>query len=229
MSAFPREMSWKWARLSRHPVERARHHADVGCRGQRGRLDRSLIVCCDDATIRGRGWSPRRGDGAKKARTYTIYGCNVLVRKPCAIDLRDDPEGAMAVILVIDDAATVRHLMRRVLTEARHSVIEAQDGEVGLSLFEAQRPCLVITDLFMPNREGIETIQQLRRLSPDAKIIAMSASGTATGKLYLGAANKLGADAILPKPFMPADLLAAVERVLARQPEQHASRIYSWR
>ncbi|HEX9490535.1 MAG TPA: response regulator [Stellaceae bacterium] len=128
----------------------------------------------------------------------------------------------MAVILVIDDAATVRHLMRRVLTEAQHSVIEAQDGEVGLSLFEAQRPCLVITDLFMPNREGIETIQQLRRLSPDAKIIAMSASGTASGKLYLGAAKKLGADAILPKPFMPADLLAAVERVLARQPEQHA-------
>src|SRR5260221_507992 len=190
MSAFPRDMSWKWARLSRHPVERARHHADVGCRGQRGRLDRSLIVCCDEATSRGRGWSPRSADVAKKARTYTIYGCNVLVRKPCAIDLRDDPEGAMAVILVIDDAATVRHLMRRVLTEARHSVIEAQDGEV--------------------------------RLSPDAKIIAMSASGTASGKLYLGAAKKLGADAILPKPFMPADLLAAVERVLARQPEQHA-------
>src|SRR6266852_3807481 len=71
----------------------------------------------------------------------------------------------MAVILVIDDAATVRHLMRRVLAEAEHTVIEAQDGEVGLSLFEAQRPALVITDLFMPNREGIETIQQLRRLS----------------------------------------------------------------
>ncbi len=128
----------------------------------------------------------------------------------------------MAVILVIDDAATVRHLMRRVLAEAEHTVIEAQDGEVGLSLFEAQRPALVITDLFMPNREGIETIQQLRRLSPDAKIIAMSASSTASGKLYLGAAKKLGADAILPKPFKPADLLAAVERVLAGPPEQHS-------
>src|SRR5260221_5027972 len=215
-------MLWKWARLSRHPVECPGHHADVACRGQRGQLDRSLIVCCDEATSRGRGWSPRSADVAKKARTYTIYGCNVLVRKPCAIDLRDDPEGAMAVILVIDDAATVRHLMRRVLTEARHSVIEAQDGEVGLSLFEAQRPCLVITDLFIPNRQGIETIQQLRRLRPDAQIIAMSASGTASGKLYLGAAKKLGADAILPKPFMPAHLLAAVEPGLARHPQQHA-------
>src|SRR5258708_12731216 len=90
----------------------------------------------------------------------------------------------MAVILVIDDAATVRHLMRRVLTEAQHSVIEAQDGEVGLSLFEAQRPCLVITDLFMPNREGIETIQQLRRLTPAPKIIPMSPTAPPTAHLY---------------------------------------------
>jgi len=121
----------------------------------------------------------------------------------------------MAVILVIDDAATVRQLMRRVLAEAEHTVIEAPDGEVGLSLFAAQRPALVITDLFMPNREGIETIQEMRRLSPDAKIIAMSASGSASGKLYLGAAKKLGADAVLPKPFKPADLLDAVDRVLS--------------
>src|SRR5260370_15651715 len=99
MSAFPRDMSWKGVRLSRHPVERARHHADVGCRGQRGRLDRSLIVCCDDATIRCRGSSPRSADVAKKARTYTIYRCNVLVRKPCPIDLPHDPERAMAGIL----------------------------------------------------------------------------------------------------------------------------------
>lgn len=127
----------------------------------------------------------------------------------------------MARILVIDDAATLRHLMRRILVDAQHDVIEAQDGEIGLSLFQAHRPALVITDLFMPNREGIETIQQLRRLSPDAKIIAMSASGTASGKLYLNAAQKLGADAILAKPFKPAELLAAIDRVLA-PPEAHA-------
>jgi DNA-binding response OmpR family regulator len=126
----------------------------------------------------------------------------------------------MAVILVIDDAATVRLLMCRILTEAAHSVIEAPDGEVGLTLFAAQRPCLVITDLFMPNREGIETIQELRRISPATKIIAMSASGSASGKLYLGAAQKLGADAILAKPFKPAELLAAVERVLAAPPQK---------
>jgi CheY-like chemotaxis protein len=128
----------------------------------------------------------------------------------------------MAVILVIDDAATVRLLMRRVLAEAQHTVIEAPDGDVGLSLFADQRPALVITDLFMPNREGIETIQQLRRLSPAAKIIAMSSSSTASGKLYLGAAKKLGANAILAKPFNPAELIAAVDRVLAGSAEGDA-------
>lgn len=121
----------------------------------------------------------------------------------------------MALILVIDDAATVRHLVRRILADATHSVIEAQDGEVGLALFEKQRPAIVITDLFMPNREGIETIQHIRRLSPAAKIVAMSTSGSAGGEFYLGAARKLGADAVLAKPFEPAQLLETVDRLLA--------------
>lgn len=121
----------------------------------------------------------------------------------------------MALILVIDDSATVRHVVRRMLTDAGHAVIEGRDGEVGLTQFETQRPAVVITDLFMPNREGIETIQQIRRLSPTAKIVAMSTSGTGNGEFYLGAARKLGADAILAKPFEPAQLLETVDRLLA--------------
>lgn len=120
----------------------------------------------------------------------------------------------MALILIIDDAATVRQLVSNILLDAQHAVLEAQDGDVGIGLFRQHRPALVITDLFMPNKEGIETIQEIRRLSPDTKIIAMSASTTATGKLYLGAAKKLGADAILAKPFEPADLLESVDRLL---------------
>lgn len=121
----------------------------------------------------------------------------------------------MALILIIDDAATVRQLVGRILLDAQHSVLEAQDGDVGIALFQQHQPALVITDLFMPNKEGIETIQEIRRLSLDTKIIAMSASATPAGKLYLGAAQKLGADAVLAKPFEPADLLEAVGRVLA--------------
>ena len=121
----------------------------------------------------------------------------------------------MSLILVIDDAATVRQLVGRMLVEVGHSVLEAQDGDVGVALFQQHRPSLVITDLFMPNKEGIETIQEIRRLSPGTKIIAMSASTSATGKLYLGAAKKLGADAILAKPFEPAELLEVVDRLIA--------------
>jgi CheY-like chemotaxis protein len=109
----------------------------------------------------------------------------------------------MSLILVIDDAATVRQLVGRILVGASHSVLEAQDGDV-------------VTDLFMPNKEGIETIQEIRRLSPGTKIIAMSASTSATGKLYLGAAKKLGADAILAKPFESAELLEVVDRLIAK-------------
>jgi CheY-like chemotaxis protein len=122
----------------------------------------------------------------------------------------------MSLILVIDDAATVRQVVGRILVEAKYSVIEAQDGDIGVSLFQRHRPSLVITDLFMPNKEGIETIQEIRRLSPATKIIAMSASTSATGKLYLGAARKLGADAVLAKPFAPAELLEIVGRLIAR-------------
>src|SRR5260221_12610999 len=82
--------------------------------------------------------------------------------------------GTMALILVIDDTATMRHLVRRMLERAEHSVIEAEDGEVGIAVVEMHDPALVITDLIMPKKEGIETIQQIRRSHPNTKIIAMS-------------------------------------------------------
>jgi two-component system, chemotaxis family, chemotaxis protein CheY len=121
----------------------------------------------------------------------------------------------MALILVIDDVAQMRDLVRRMLERAKHTVIEAEDGERGLAVFEEQHPAIVITDLLMPKKEGIETIQQIRRLRPDAKIIAMSGSDDVRGRsLYLDAAQRLGADAVLAKPFQPAALTAVVDRLL---------------
>jgi two-component system, chemotaxis family, chemotaxis protein CheY len=121
----------------------------------------------------------------------------------------------MALILVIDDIAQMRDLVRRMLERAKHTVIEAEDGERGLAVFAAQDPAVVITDLLMPKKEGIETIQQIRRLRPDAKIIAMSGSDDVRGKsLYLDAAKRLGADAVLAKPFQAAALAAVVDRLL---------------
>jgi CheY-like chemotaxis protein len=124
----------------------------------------------------------------------------------------------MALILVIDDVATMRDLVRRMLEHGEHSVIEAEDGEVGLSMFENQRPVVVIADLIMPNMEGIETIQQIRRSRPNAKIIAMSRATDFSGAAYLNTARKLGADAVPAKPFQRAALLDAVDQLLSASP-----------
>jgi CheY-like chemotaxis protein len=120
----------------------------------------------------------------------------------------------MALILVIDDVAPMRDLVRRMLERAAHCVIEAEDGEVGLAVFQDQHPAVVITDLIMPRKEGIETIQQMRRSRPNARIIAKSGSSDVSGATYLSAAEKLGADAVLVKPFQRAALLEVVDRLL---------------
>ena len=120
----------------------------------------------------------------------------------------------MALILVIDDSEAMRHLVRRMLERAKHKVIEAEDGEAGLVIFEDQAPALVITDLIMPRMEGIETIQQIRRSAPNSKIIAMSGIAETRATMYLSAARKLGADATLAKPFSGAALLDLVDRLL---------------
>jgi CheY-like chemotaxis protein len=119
----------------------------------------------------------------------------------------------MALILVIDDVATMRQLVGRML-RGKHGVIEAEDGEVGIAMVQTQDPALVITDLIMPNKEGLETIQQIRRSHPNIKIIAMSGHVRPDGDSYLDAARKLGADAILAKPFLRGALLDVVDRLL---------------
>jgi two-component system, chemotaxis family, chemotaxis protein CheY len=118
----------------------------------------------------------------------------------------------MAVILVIDDEAAMRRLIGRVLKRLGHLVQEAADGREGLELFRRQRPALVISDIVMPDGEGIETIRQIRRESPETPILAIS--GSANQSLYLRAATGLGASASLQKPFAPEELAAAVEELL---------------
>jgi CheY-like chemotaxis protein len=118
----------------------------------------------------------------------------------------------MALVLVIDDAVVMRDLVRRMLAQTNHSIIEAEDGEAGLMLFSRHHPDVVITDLFMPNKEGIETIRDIRRTKGNTKIIAMS-GGATQGDEYLTAAKELGADAVLPKPFGRRDLLALIDQL----------------
>ncbi len=120
----------------------------------------------------------------------------------------------MSKILVIDDDDGQRRLLNRTLTLAKHEVVEAGDGVVGLRRFREERPALVICDIVMPEKEGIETIRDIRALSPRVPIIAISGGGVDIGLGYLDLAQKLGADSILSKPFRPAELVALVETLL---------------
>jgi DNA-binding response OmpR family regulator len=123
----------------------------------------------------------------------------------------------MARILVIDDEQMLRRTLRLILERAGHVVYEAEDGNQGLSQFEQERPDLVLTDIIMPNREGAETIGEMRRQAPDLPIIAMSGGGSRGGELFLSLASKLGASATLQKPIRQADLIAAVDACLDRR------------
>lgn len=119
------------------------------------------------------------------------------------------------MILIIDDEPMIRHLAARILDRAGYRTIAAANGIQGLACFRRERPALVITDLIMPEREGIETIRHIRREGPHTPIIAIS-GGTLTGTAdFLAMARELGATAILRKPFEPIELLLLVERCLA--------------
>jgi YesN/AraC family two-component response regulator len=104
-------------------------------------------------------------------------------------------------IMVIDDEELIRQTLRENLADAGYQVVCAEDGADGLRmLVKHKQPDIVITDIIMPRKEGIETIAEIKRCYPNIKIIAISGGGRfATGN-FLEFAEKLGADAALPKP-----------------------------
>ena len=120
----------------------------------------------------------------------------------------------MAKILVIDDDTAHRRMVNFALTRAMHEVVEAGDGIEGVRRFSVDQPDLVICDIVMPEKEGIQTIVEIRAASDRVRIIAISGGGFDIGLNYLELAQKLGANAILSKPFRPADLVALVDRLL---------------
>ncbi|HWB49809.1 MAG TPA: response regulator [Stellaceae bacterium] len=121
----------------------------------------------------------------------------------------------MADILIIDDDPQMRRLLTRILHGAGHAVREATDGRGGIEEFRRRRPMLVISDIVMPDTEGIETIRVLRGAAPQVPIIAISGG---TDPLYLRAACALGATASLDKPFSASQLTTLVAKLLAAAP-----------
>jgi len=116
----------------------------------------------------------------------------------------------MLRILVMDDEADTRTLIEEILRSAGYDVVLAADGSEGMMRYHAAPVDLVLLDLFMPNREGLETIKELRNLAPDIPIIAMS--GDTLAQPLLDVARRLGATDVLQKPFLPEELIDAVNR-----------------
>lgn len=128
----------------------------------------------------------------------------------------------MAHILVMDDDPNVRRVLSRMLERAGHDVTLAVDGVEGLRLFTEGAFDLVITDIIMPRREGLETIVEIRRQKKGVPIIAMTGY---VGRPYLDAAARLGACEVLFKPYDHHQLMDAVDRALGPSSDYADARV----
>jgi len=121
----------------------------------------------------------------------------------------------MARILVIDDDLLVRTTVRMVLEHHGHEIVEAENGNAGICADADYKAALVITDIIMPEKEGIETIRHFRETRPSVKIIAISGGGELHQNSPLAAARLLGANRVLAKPISNCELIEAVDSCLA--------------
>ena len=120
----------------------------------------------------------------------------------------------MALILVVDDEPDVRAFVAAALRLAGHEVDVAADGSEALRRYRARRADLVIMDIFMPEKEGLETIMDLRQEFPDVRILAISGGGRTGDRNFLAQARYFGAGRSLAKPFSHEQLLKIVEEQL---------------
>lgn len=120
----------------------------------------------------------------------------------------------MALILIVDDDPTVLRMLSLVMQRDGYTVMQAEDGEVAMKLFRAQPADVIITDLLMPNKEGLELISEAREISPNVGIIAYSGGGKMQPQEYLEFARGLGADKVFTKPVPITELSLAVAELI---------------
>ena len=126
-------------------------------------------------------------------------------------------------ILVIDDDHFVRYTLSKILQGKGFDVVTASDGARGMAIFRDERPDVVITDIIMPEQEGIATIIMMRHERPEVRIIAISGGARTHNTDYLQMAQAMGADEVIRKPFEEKDLLSRLGRfdpkaLTAREP-----------
>ena len=121
----------------------------------------------------------------------------------------------MARILIIDDEAVIRNLLKAMLEREGYETVTASGGQDGIKIHRENPADLIITDLIMPDKEGLETIMELRREFQDVKIIAMSGGGKIGSETYLQMAKTLGAVKSIGKPFDRKELLKTIQELLS--------------
>ena len=121
----------------------------------------------------------------------------------------------MARILVIDDEPYILMMLKKMLEKVGHEVDMAVNGEEGMELFNKYHADLIITDIVMPEKEGLETIRELKKKHPELKVIAISGGGRVDSKEYLESARLFGASRIFKKPFKQKEIIDAVEELLS--------------
>ena len=120
----------------------------------------------------------------------------------------------MAFVLVVEDETLVRRALSKMLRAGGHDVTEVENGQRALSNLARHPADVVVTDIIMPVKDGLETIAELRRRFPNAKIIAISGGTRPSGAGALNAAKALGADRFLAKPFRQKDILVTVDELM---------------
>jgi CheY-like chemotaxis protein len=122
----------------------------------------------------------------------------------------------MAIILIVDDDPTVRLIAGELLRREDHAIVEAEDGEEALKIVASMAVDLVVLDMLMPNKDGLETIVELRRRTPGIRILAISSGGRMEPGHLLRTAMLFGADECLQKPLRLTSFSKAVDRLLAQ-------------
>ena len=121
----------------------------------------------------------------------------------------------MTTILIVDAQDAVRMVLRDALEQEGFQVQEARNGAEAILMYQENPADVIVTDIIMPDKEGIETIIELRELAPDVKIIAISGGGRIRANDFLDMAKKLGAAHVLRKPFRMKELVDLVKSCLA--------------
>ncbi len=123
----------------------------------------------------------------------------------------------MPGVLIVEDERELREMLKLSLIRRNYSVIEASNGKEAILHFKPTLTDIVITDLIMPEEDGLKVIMKLREMKPTLKIIAISGGGKAGPGNYLNLAKALGADSVFSKPFSVNDLITAIEKLLKNE------------